>query len=84
MCSLHFEGNPCKAIVTFYRWDISFVGDAIVQADNAPDCGVAWGVIHGVPVRHDEKREEEEGEMKKEVERDKEEDKSNTSAHVHG
>ena len=60
------------------------VGHAIVQADNAPDCGVAQGVIHGVPVRHGEKQEEEEREVEKEVERDKEEEKSNNNAHVHG
>ena len=60
------------------------VGCAIVQADNAPDCGVAQGVIHGVPVRHGEKEEEEEGEVEQEVEGNKEEEKSNTSAHVHG
>ena len=34
------------------------VGHAVVQADNAPDCGVAQGVMHGVPVRHGEKQEE--------------------------
>ena len=60
------------------------VGHAIVQADNAPDCGVAQGVIHGVPVRHGEKQEEEEGEVEQEVERNKEEKKSNNNAHVHG
>ena len=57
---------------------------AIVQADNAPDCGVAQGVIHGVPIHHGEKQEEEEGEVEQEVEGNKEEEKSNTSAHVHG
>ena len=56
----------------------------MVQADNAPDCGVAQGVIHGVPVRHGEKQEEEEGEVEQEVERNKEEEKSNNNAHVHG
>ena len=54
------------------------VGHAIVQADNAPDCGVAQGVIHGVPVRHGEKQEEEEGEVEQEVERNKEEDNNQT------
>ena len=44
------------------------VGDAIVKADNAPDCGVAQGVIHGVLVHHGEKQEEEEGEVEQEVE----------------
>ena len=51
------------------------VGHAIVQADDAPDCGVAQGVIHGVPVRHGEKQEEEEGEVEQEVERNKEEER---------
>ena len=60
------------------------VGCAIVQADNAPDCGVAQGVIHGVTVRHGEKQEEEEGELDQEVERDKEEERSNNNAHDHG
>ena len=56
---------------------------AIVQADNAPDCGVAQGVIHGVTVRHGEKQEEEEGEVEQEME-SQEEEKSNSNAHVHG
>ena len=54
------------------------VGCAIVQADNAPDCGVAQGVVHGVTVRHGEKQEEEEGEVEQEVERNKEEDNNQT------
>ena len=49
------------------------VGCAIVQADNAPDCGVAQGVIHGVSVRHDEKKKEEESEVEQEVESQEEE-----------
>ena len=60
------------------------VGCTIVKGDHAPDCGVAQGVIHGVPVRHGEKQEEEEGEVEQEVEGNKEEEKSNTTAHVHG
>ena len=63
---------------------ITCVGHAIVQADNAPDCGVAQEVIHGVPVRHGEKQEEEEGGVGQEVEGNKEEEKSNNNAHVHG
>ena len=55
----------------------------IVQADNAPDYGVAQEVFHGVTIRHGENQEEEEGELEQEVEGNKEE-KSNTSAHVHG
>ena len=54
------------------------VGCAIVQADNAPDCGVAQGVIHGVTVRHGEKQEEEEGEAEQEVEGNKEEENNQT------
>ena len=54
------------------------VGDAIVQADNAPLCGVAQGVFHGVAVRHGENQEEEEGEVEKEVDGDKEEDNNQT------
>ena len=53
---------------------ITCVGDAIVQADNAPLCGVAQGVFHGVAVRHGENQEEEEGEVEKEVDGDKEEE----------
>ena len=49
------------------------VGCAIVQADNAPDCGVAQGVIHGVTVRHGEKQEEEESEAEQEVKGQEEE-----------
>ena len=54
------------------------VGHAIVQGDEAPDCGVAQGAIHGVPVRHGEKQEEEEGEIKQEVKGNKEEDNNQT------
>ena len=49
-------------------------GVQLSQADNAPDCGVAQGVIHGVTVRHGEKQEEEEGEVEQEVERNEEEE----------
>ena len=58
------------------------VGCDIVQADHAPDGGVAQGVIHGVVVRHHGRNQEEvEEELKKEVERGKEEDRSNNHAH---
>ena len=60
------------------RASLFCVGHAIVQADNAPDCGVAQGVIHGVPVRHGEKQEEEEDEVEQEVERNKEEENAQT------
>ena len=59
---------------------ITCVGHAIVQADNAPDCGVAQGVqVHGVPVRHGEKQEEEQGEVEQEVKGDKEEENNQTT-----
>ena len=51
------------------------VGCDIVQADHAPDGGVAQEVIHGDVVRHHGRNQEkvEEG-LEKEVERQKEED----------
>ena len=52
---------------------ITCVGCAIVQADNAPDCGVAQGVVHGVTGHHGKKQEEEEGEVEQEVEGQEEE-----------
>ena len=54
---------------------ITCVGCDIVQADHAPDGGVAQGVIHGVVVSHHGRKEEEvEEELEKEVDGDKEED----------
>ena len=58
------------------------VGCVIVQADNAPDCGVAQGVVHGVTVRHGENQEEVEGEVEQEVEGNKEEDNNQTPVRV--
>ena len=61
------------------------VGCAIVHSDNAPDCGVAQGVIHGVVGHHGKKEEEVEGEVEKEVDGGQgRRQQSNTSAHVHG
>ena len=57
---------------------ITCAGDAFAQVDEAPFCGVAQGVFHGVAVRHVENQEEEEGEVEKEVDGDKEEDKDQT------
>ena len=54
------------------------VGCAIVQADNAPDCGVAQRVVHGVTVRHGKKQEEEEGEVEQEVQGQEEENAQTT------
>ena len=51
------------------------VGCDIVQADHAPDGGVAQGVIHGVLVRHHGRNQEEvEGELGEEVKGQEEED----------
>ena len=58
---------------------ITCVGYAIVQADHAPDCGVAQGVLHGVTGHHGKKQEEEEGEVEQEVEGNKEEDSNQTT-----
>ena len=53
---------------------ITCVGYDIVQADHAPDGGVAQGIFHGDVVRHHGKNQEEVEEgLGKEVERDKEE-----------
>ena len=38
---------------------LNCVGCGIVQADHAPDGGVAQGVIHGVLVRHHGRNQEE-------------------------
>ena len=50
-----------------------------VQADHAPDCGVAQGNFHGVTVRHGENQEEEEGEVEQEAERQEEENAQTTT-----
>ena len=53
------------------------VGCDIVQADHAPEAGVAQGIFHGVLVRHHGgiQEEVEEG-LEDEVERHKEEDRT--------
>ena len=51
------------------------VGCDIVQADHAPDGGVAQGIFHGILVRHHGRIQEEVEEgLEKEVERQEEED----------
>ena len=56
------------------------VGCDIVQADHAPDGGVAQGIFHGILVRHHGRNQEEVEEgLEKEVERDKEEDTQTTT-----
>ena len=68
VCELHVLGLiPC-------------VGCDIVQADHAPDGGVAQGVIHGVLVRHHGRNQEEvEEELRQEEERQEEEDNTQTT-----
>ena len=54
---------------------ITCVGCDIVQADHAPDGGVAQGIFHGILVRHHGKNQEEvEEELGQEVKRQEEED----------
>ena len=56
------------------------VGCDIVQADHAPEAGVAQGIFHGILVRHHGRNQEEVEEgLEKEVERDKEEDAQTTT-----
>ena len=51
------------------------VGSDIVQADHAPEAGVAQGIFHGILVRHHGRNQEEVEEgLEDEVERHKEED----------
>ena len=54
---------------------ITCVGCDIVQADHAPEAGVAQGVFHGILVRHHGRNQEEVEEgLEDEVERHKEEE----------
>ena len=63
---------------------ITCVGCDIVQADHAPEAGVAQGIFHGILVRHQGRNQEEVEEgLEEEVERDKEEEHSRTSAHAY-
>ena len=56
------------------------VGCDIVQADHAPDGGVAQGIFHGILVRHHGRNQEEVEEgLEEEVERDKEADNAQTT-----
>ena len=56
------------------------VGCDIVQADHAPEAGVAQGIFHGILVRHHGRNQEEVEEgLEEEVERDKEEDAQTTT-----
>ena len=64
---------------------ITCVGCDIVQADHAPEAGVARGIFHGILVRHHARNQEEvEERLEEEVERHKEEDNTQeTSAHAY-
>ena len=59
------------------------VGCDIVQADHAPEAGVAQGIFHGILVRHHGgiQEEVEEG-LEDEVERRMRREHSRTSAHI--
>ena len=50
------------------------VGCDIVQADHAPEAGVAQGIFHGILVRHRRNQEEVEEGLEEEVERRSEEE----------
>ena len=64
---------------------ITCVGCDIVQADHAPEDGVAHGIFHGILIRHHGRNQEEvEEELEKEVERQEEEERSNNHVHMHG
>ena len=62
------------------------VGCDIVQADHAPEAGVAQGIFHGILVRHQGRHEEEVEEgLEEEVERRVErEHSSNQTVRMHG
>ena len=62
-------------------------GCDIVQADHAPEAGVAQGIIHGVLVRHQGRHQEEvEEELEEEVERrvKREHSSNQTQVRMHG
>ena len=59
---------------------ITCVGCDIVQADHAPEAGVAQGIFHGNLVKHHGRNQEEvEEELEEEVEREKEEGDQTTT-----
>ena len=59
---------------------ITCVGCDIVQADHAPEAGVAQGIFHGILVRHHGRNQEEVEEgLEEEIERDKEENAQTTT-----
>ena len=53
---------------------ITCVGCDIVQADHAPEAGVAQGIFHGILIRHHRNQEEVEVGLDEEVERERHEE----------
>ena len=65
LCTRDITGN------LFDRPPAQCVGCDIVQADHAPEAGVAQGIFHGILVRHQGGHQEEvEERLEEEVERD--------------
>ena len=63
------------------------VGCDIVQADHAPEAGVAQGIFHGILVRHQGRHQEEvEERLEEEVERrvKREHSSNQTQVRMHG
>ena len=78
----HYNLNQCH--VRHYH---ECVGCDIVQADHAPEAGVAQGIFHGVLVRHQGRHQEEvEEELEEEVERrvKREHSSNQTQVRMHG
>ena len=79
------HSSPASSCVLF---DItSCVGIDIVQADHAPEAGVAQGIFHGDLIRHQGGHQEElEEELEEEVERRVRRDHSSnqTQVRMHG
>ena len=69
-----------SALGAYAPWGCAVSGCDIVQADHAPEAGVAQGIFHGILVKHHGRNQEEVEEgLEKEVERDKEEDAQTTT-----
>ena len=61
---------PLKGVYELHVLElITCVGCDIVQADHAPEAGVAHGIFHGILVRHHRNQEEVEVGLEEEVER---------------
>ena len=72
--------SPVSLVMKYCPTSTICVGCDIVQADHAPEAGVAQGIFHGILVRHHGRNQEEVEEgLEEEVERDKEEDAQTTT-----